>query len=119
MHGSPAASPSLEALEEALEGAVRQGLEQWRSDAGLQTRFDERLARALQPALAAYELDRAVGVSFGNDDFQASVRALVEQGECFRAYPTCFSHANAVAIMAALKRTPAARDIALARFFFF
>lgn len=38
----------------------------WRADGGLQTRFDPSLALALQPALAAYELDRAVGVTFGN-----------------------------------------------------
>jgi len=52
--------------EEVLEAAIKNMIVAWRADAGLQTRFDPALAMALQPALAAYEMDRAVGVTFGN-----------------------------------------------------
>lgn len=57
---------SCSKMEESLEAAIKNMLVAWRADAGLQTRFDPALAIALQPALAAYELDRAVGVTFGN-----------------------------------------------------
>lgn len=53
-------------IELALETAIKNMIVSWRSEAGLQTRFDPALSMALQPALAAYELDRAVGVTFGN-----------------------------------------------------
>ena len=65
--GLPAGGPATSVqIELALETAIRNMIVAWRSDAGLQTRFDPALAMALQPALAAYELDRAVSVTFGN-----------------------------------------------------
>lgn len=64
---SSTSSSSLEQqLESSLESAIQAMIVAWRADGGLQTRFDPSLALALQPALAAYELDRAVGVTFGN-----------------------------------------------------
>ena len=69
----------------------------------------------LQPALAAYELDRATGVTFGNQDFQASIKGRVSKGETFKAYPTCFGHTDGLAITTALKLTSAVKDIALSK----
>jgi len=62
----PGGTTSSDQIEFQLETAIRNLIVAWRADAGLQTRFDPALAMALQPALAAYELDRAVGVTFGN-----------------------------------------------------
>ena len=88
----------LELYGFGTEAALRDFLRLWRADAGLQTNFDEQLGLVLQPALAAYELDRATGVTFGNQDFQAAIKGKVLKGETFKAYPTCFGHADALSI---------------------
>jgi hypothetical protein len=48
-------------------------------------------------------------------DFQASIKSKVSKGECFKAYPTCFCHADTLSITTALKHTPAVAELALAR----
>ena len=124
---SPSSSSSLSAArsgtgsssgyeqEEYLETKLREFAASWRAEHGLQTRFDDDLSLVLQPALAAYELDRATGVTFGNQDFQAAIKSKVLKGETFKAYPTCFGHADALSITTALKLTGAVRDIVLAK----
>ena len=52
---------------------------------------------------------------FPNTDFQASIKSKVSKGECFKAYPTCFCHADTLSITTALKHTPAVAELALAR----
>jgi hypothetical protein len=64
-------------------------------------------------ALVAYEWDRAVGVTFGNADFQAAVRRYVKRGEYFKGYPTCFSHGDPAVIMQNLRSSQACRDVSL------
>lgn len=39
----------------------------------------------------------------------------MSKGECFKAYPTCFCHTDALSITTALKHTPTVKEIALAR----
>ena len=87
----------------------------WRAEHGLQTHFDDELSQILQPALAAYEMDRATGVTFGNQDFQAAVKNKVSKGETFKAYPTCFGHTDALAITSALKLTHVVKEIVTSR----
>eukprot|EP00606_Chrysophyceae_sp_TOSAG23-5_P001494 GSChrysophyteH2.ASY1.ANO1.1.1 assembled CDS len=108
-------STHLADKERRLEAALRDFLRLWRADAGLQTNFDEQLGLVLQPALAAYELDRATGVTFGNQDFQAAIKGKVLKGETFKAYPTCFGHADALSITTALKLTNAVKEIVMSR----
>jgi hypothetical protein len=97
--------------EVAIENAIQAIVRAMRNDLGLQTVFDEKLAVILQPALLAYEMDRAVGCSFGNQDFQTAVKRVVARGECFKAYPTCFSFAHIPAILSSLKKVGAFRDV--------
>jgi hypothetical protein len=96
-----------------LEVNIREMIVQWRLELGLQTRFDDRLSQALTPVLMSYELDRAAGatVASSNADFQCSVKRLVEKGQCFKAYPTCFAHIHYPSIEVSLKRTSTVRDI--------
>ena len=105
----------LSALEMTLEDTLKDRIADWRLENSLASIFDGDLGLILQPALAAYELDRAVGVTFGNADFQAAIKRYVQRGECFRGYPTCFSHADATSIMQSLRRTSASADVALAQ----
>ena len=73
--------------------------------------FDDDLAYLLQPALAAYEMERITGYSFGNDDFQSSVKNAVPEKHCFKGFPTCFSHRDAAKIMVALESNNTGADI--------
>ena len=61
-------------VEIQLEQDLKDCLARWREESGLITQFDDELGVLLQPALAAYEFDRCTGVSFGNTDFQASIK---------------------------------------------
>lgn len=90
------------ALEELLESQLEDRIAMWRLEKSLATTFDHQLSLILQPAIAAYELDRAVGVSFGNKDFQSAIKRYVRKGELFKAYPSCYCHVDATAIMQSL-----------------
>lgn len=65
--------------------------------------------------MGAYEWNRVTGVSFGNADFHSAVKHHVKRGEFFKAYPTCFPHANAKAICDTLGSTEAANDVVLVK----
>jgi centrosomal protein CEP76 len=106
---------NIAACEERLEAQLKDMLVAWRAENGLQTHFDDELSTILQPALAAYEMDRATGVTFGNQDFQAAVKNKVQKGETFKAYPTCFGHTDPLAISSALKLTHVVKDIVTSR----
>ena len=73
-------SPTPYELEMALESELKLKLVSWREELGLITQFDDQLEILLQPALAAYELERCTGVSFGNSDFQSSIKKYVRKG---------------------------------------
>ena len=49
--------------------------------------------------------------SFGNDDFQSSVKNAVPDKHCFKGFPTCFSHRDANKIMTALEANNTGGDI--------
>lgn len=97
--------------EEKIEQYLHSLITSWRAEHGLTTKVDETLSQILQPALAAYELDRATGVTFGNADFQAAIKNTVLKGETFKAYPTCFGHTDVISISSALKMTNVVNDI--------
>ena len=106
---------SMGGAEEALELQLKDRIADWRLENSLASVYDGDLALILQPALAAYELDRAVGVTFGNADFQAAIKRYVQRGESFKGFPTCFCHTEPTAIMQSLRKTAAASDVALAQ----
>ena len=85
----------------------------WRNESGLETAFDSNLEQIVHSALLAYEWDRAVGVTFGNADFQAAIRKYVQKGEYFKGYPTCFAHRDPVKIMQTLRSSGACKDVCL------
>ena len=61
---------------------------------GLSTVWDETLCYLLTPALASYELERCVGVSAGNEEFQDAVRGHVQDGHTFKGFPIQLVHRN-------------------------
>lgn len=104
-------STYISAIEMRIEKALRDEIANKRYAKNLYTNFDEKLSLILQPVLASYELDRVMGVTFGNSDFQCAIRRHVKHGECFKAFPTCFSSTNAALMLAKLSRSEAAMDV--------
>lgn len=54
--------------------------------------WDDTLCYLLSPALASYELERSVGVSAGNEEFQDAVRGYVPEGHTFKGFPIQLTH---------------------------
>lgn len=105
-------SHSTRRLEIQIESDVKEAIISYRTELGLQSHFSEQLAIVLQSALLSYEIDRSLGASVnGNADFQTAVKRCVSHGECFKAYPTCFSSSHSSFIVAALRQASAAREI--------
>ena len=107
-------------IEQRVEDAVRHMIASMRADRGLATQFDDQLSIILQPALAAYEMERTLGMGSAmaeasqllHRDFQNSIRFYVGgKGESFKAFPTCFSHVDVDAIKTAVSSSTAAREI--------
>jgi len=105
--------------ERRVEEEVCAWLTALRADKGLPTQYDPTLAVLLQPALVAYELERTLGVGLTGEasqmhkDFQSAIRHYVgTAGESFKAYPTCFSHADPGAVRHAVAAAAAAKDVA-------
>ena len=63
-------------------------------DLDLRTVWDDELCYLLSPALAAYELERCVGVSVGNEEFQEAIRNVVPEGHTFKGFPIQLVHRN-------------------------
>lgn len=98
-------------VELNVESLIKNAIKSWRAEAGLSTNFDEKLELLLQPALLAYEMDRSLGISIGNEDFQNSIKRFVQKGYSFRAYPTCFSHANVPSIASTIRQAAACKQV--------
>ena len=78
--------------EDYLEEGLKQRISVFRREKGLTSHWDDELSYILTPALCAYETERVVGTSFGNDDFQTSVKRAVPEGFSFKGFPTMFPH---------------------------
>lgn len=98
-------------VELNVETLIKNAIKSWRTETGLSTNFDEKLELLLQPALLAYEMDRSLGISIGNEDFQNSIKRFVHKGYSFRAYPTCFSHANVPSIASTIRQAAACKQV--------
>jgi centrosomal protein CEP76 len=75
------------------------------------TTWDDQLSHLLSPALAVYELDRIGSITFGNEEFQESIKRYVPEGHTFKAYPVQFNHTNADKIMVSLVKAGVSSDI--------
>ncbi|XP_031444852.1 centrosomal protein of 76 kDa isoform X2 [Phasianus colchicus] len=84
-------------------------------DLGLSTVWDDHLSYLLSPALAAYELERATGISAGNEEFQDAVRRAVPDGHTFKGFPIHFVYRNARRAFATCLRSPFCEEIICCR----
>uniref|UniRef100_G1N9A1 Centrosomal protein of 76 kDa n=1 Tax=Meleagris gallopavo TaxID=9103 RepID=G1N9A1_MELGA len=98
-----------------LELQLRILVSEHRKDLGLSTVWDDHLSYLLSPALAAYELERATGISAGNEEFQDAVRRAVPDGHTFKGFPIHFVYRNARRAFATCLRSPFCEEIICCR----
>ncbi|XP_065913118.1 centrosomal protein of 76 kDa-like isoform X2 [Dysidea avara] len=78
-----------------VEIELRSVTSQYRMDSNLSTHWDDEMCYLLTSALAAYELDRCVGMtSAGNEEFQQAIWWTVPHGHTFKGFPIQFIHRN-------------------------
>uniref|UniRef100_A0A8C7I003 Centrosomal protein of 76 kDa n=1 Tax=Oncorhynchus kisutch TaxID=8019 RepID=A0A8C7I003_ONCKI len=113
----PLCGPSLEpsAASNQLELELRYLVVEHRKDLGLATVWDDHLSYVLSSALAAYELERCMGTSCGNEEFQDAVRRAVPDGHTFKGFPIHFLHHNARRAFATCLRSPFCDEIVCCR----
>ena len=94
-------------------GSGRGGLRQPFSDAGAPGStgtamlWDEKISTLLMPALEAYEQEARSGVTFGNSEFQQSIKRNTPVGHTFKGFPYHATHTDVRAIVAAMLEEPA------------
>ena len=110
-------TPALAAASaDVIEAALRRGMaDHRREELRLDTQFDDHLGYILQPALAAYELERSTGHVPDGDEFQSAIKNNVPDGHTFKGFPIQFSHANTSRMLATLLKNPMAASILATR----
>lgn len=74
--------------EKTIENILKEKIGSVRmNDEHLGTSWDNHLGYLLQTALLNYELERIGGVTFANEEFQASIKNYVPEGHTFKALP--------------------------------
>nr|XP_006636031.1 PREDICTED: centrosomal protein of 76 kDa [Lepisosteus oculatus] len=113
----PLCAPVIDAASASneMELQIRYLVSEHRKDLGLTTVWDDHLSYLLSPALAAYELERAAGVSCGNEEFQDAVRRAVPDGHTFKGFPIHFIHRNTRRAFATCLRSPFCDEIVCCR----
>ena len=100
--------------EEALEQALQAKIATYRSSSaggGRSTQFDDALSFYMSPALEAYEYERLTGTTFGNAEFQQSVKRCVPAGHTFKGFPISFQTDDSNHIFDSLQGQSVAADI--------
>lgn len=113
----PLCPPSVQASDASnqLELELRYLVTEHRKDIGLATVWDDHLSYLLSSALAAYELERCMGISCGNEEFQDAVRRAVPDGHTFKGFPIQFLHRNARRAFATCLRSPFCEEVVSCR----
>ncbi|KAM6967806.1 centrosomal protein of 76 kDa [Aplochiton taeniatus] len=113
----PLCAPSLEphSASNQLELEMRYLVSEHRKDLELATVWDDHLSYLLSSALSAYEQERCVGVTRGNEEFQDAVRRAVPDGHTFKGFPIHFLHRHARRAFTTCLRSPFCDEIVCCR----
>lgn len=98
-----------------MELQIRALVDDHRKDFGLTTVWDEELSYLLNQALASYELERATGISAGNEEFQHAIRRAIPDGHTFKGFPIQFVHRNAKRAFSTCMRSQVCEEIVCCR----
>lgn len=100
------------AEERALERKLKELVVQYRREyANLSTSFSSDLSYILSPALASYESERVTGLTYGNEEFQQSIRKVVPENCVFRATPFQFTSLHPSVLFSSLLQSRALLDL--------
>ena len=94
-----------------LEREIRKLVREERSDLDLDTKWSDELGHLLQPALHAYELERAENLTVSNEDFEKAIRHSVPAGFTFKAFPGQFNHTNSRLIYKTCMRSDVCQEV--------
>jgi hypothetical protein len=72
----------------------------------LTCKFDDKLGNMLLPALANYELERTTGATFGQEEFQNSIKMYIPDNHTFKAFPIQFTHRRTKDMFSTLVNAP-------------
>ena len=97
--------------EEDIEQELRDQLSVYREADGLLTKFDDDLSYSMSVALTNYETDKLYGVTFGQEEFQSSIKKKVPTGHVFKAFPIQFTHKNTRNMFETMRRNPNCEEI--------
>lgn len=105
----PIVNPQDEELK--IETELKGQVSAYRERLEFLTHWDEDLSYVLTPALVNYELDRIGSVTFGNEEFQQSIKRIIPEGHTFKAFPTQFLHLRTNEMMTSITKAAVAQDI--------
>ena len=105
----PLNNPQVEELR--IENELKKIVMGYRERMDMITHWDDDLAYLLAPALINYELDRVGSVTYGNEEFQNSIKRYVPEGHTFKAFPTQFTGLNANEMMGGISKSSVGADI--------
>lgn len=94
-----------------LEHQLRRLIRDEREQHDLSTHWNDNLCHLLLPAISAYEIERAAGVTVSNEEFQHAVRYAVPTGFTFKGYPAQFNHLNIRQIFRECMRSEVCSDL--------
>ena len=111
----PASRDVAEVTEKSLEERLKRELFHERESVAqvsgrnvdISMRWDERLSMLLMPALEAYEQEARSGVTFGNSEFQQSIKRSTPVGHTFKGFPFHANHTDARRLAASMLNEPA------------
>ena len=74
-------------IEIDLESMLKKQIQNFRKGLELNTNWDAKLSHLISPCLVNYEMERISNLTYGNDEFKASIKNYVPEGYTFKAYP--------------------------------
>lgn len=94
-----------------IEKLMRMKITKYRAGQDLPTQFDNKLSHLVSPALVNYESERVSNLTYGNDEFKASVKNYIPEGFTFKAFPFQISDINCDKIFGMILGSDIGKDI--------
>lgn len=98
-------------IENDIESIIKKRIVNYRKSLEMKSVFDEKLSHLITPALVNYEMERISNITYGNEEFKASVKNYVPEGYTFKAYPFQVNELDTEKIFAMIMTSEIGKDI--------
>ena len=98
-------------VEMDMEKIIKGKISKYRTAMELKTTFDNKLSHLISPALVNYEMERISNLTYGNEEFKASVKNYVPEGFTFKAYPFQINELDSEKIFGMILSSEVGKDI--------